>query len=62
MPRIEGVETFEGQSCHTARWPKEPVRFACQRVAVIGTGATGVPSIGLLGVGLAARGLLRRRR
>ena len=25
MPRIEGVETFQGQSFHTARWPQEPV-------------------------------------
>jgi cation diffusion facilitator CzcD-associated flavoprotein CzcO len=45
MPRIEGVETFQGQSCHTARWPKEPVRFEGKRVAVIGTGATGVQTI-----------------
>src|SRR6202034_1597305 len=35
MPRIAGVETFEGQSCHTAHWPKEPVNFAGRRVAVI---------------------------
>ncbi len=45
MPRIEGVETFQGQSCHTARWPHEPVSFAGKRVAVIGTGATGVQTI-----------------
>jgi cation diffusion facilitator CzcD-associated flavoprotein CzcO len=45
MPRIEGVETFRGQSCHTARWPHEGVNFAGKRVAVIGTGATGVQTI-----------------
>jgi cation diffusion facilitator CzcD-associated flavoprotein CzcO len=45
MPRIAGVETFQGQSCHTARWPKQPVRFESKRVAVIGTGATGVQTI-----------------
>ncbi len=45
MPRIDGVETFQGQSCHTARWPHEPVSFAGKRVAVIGTGATGVQTI-----------------
>jgi len=45
MPRIEGVDTFQGQSFHTARWPHEPVDFAGQRVAVIGTGATGVQTI-----------------
>ena len=45
MPRIEGVETFRGQACHTARWPHEPVSFEGKRVAVIGTGATGVQTI-----------------
>lgn len=45
MPRIEGVETFEGEAYHTARWPHEPVSFEGKRVAVIGTGATGVQTI-----------------
>ncbi len=45
MPRIEGVGTFEGEAYHTARWPHEPVSFAGKRVAVIGTGATGVQTI-----------------
>ncbi|HEX4615671.1 MAG TPA: NAD(P)/FAD-dependent oxidoreductase [Stellaceae bacterium] len=45
MPRISGVETFHGRSCHTHYWPKEPVRFEGKRVAVIGTGATGVQTI-----------------
>jgi len=45
MPNIEGVESFRGQSCHTARWPHEPVSFEGKRVAVIGTGATGVQTI-----------------
>ena len=45
MPRIEGVDDFHGESFHTARWPHEPVNFAGKRVAVIGTGATGVQTI-----------------
>ena len=45
LPRIEGRDSFEGESFHTARWPKEPVDFAGKRVAVIGTGATGVQTI-----------------
>jgi cation diffusion facilitator CzcD-associated flavoprotein CzcO len=45
LPRIEGVESFQGQSFHTARWPHEPVDFTGKRVAVIGTGATGVQTI-----------------
>ena len=45
MPKIEGIECFKGMSCHTARWPHEPVSFEGKRVAVIGTGATGVQTI-----------------
>ncbi len=45
MPKIEGIDSFKGRSCHTARWPHEPVSFEGKRVAVIGTGATGVQTI-----------------
>ena len=45
-PRIEGTESFQGQSFHTFHWPKEPVELAGRRVAVIGTGATGIQVIG----------------
>ena len=45
LPRIEGRDDFTGQSFHTARWPHEPVDFTGKRVAVIGTGATGVQTI-----------------
>jgi len=41
-PKIDGLDSFEGQAFHTARWPREPVDLAGKRVAVIGTGATGV--------------------
>ncbi|MBR0694365.1 NAD(P)/FAD-dependent oxidoreductase [Bradyrhizobium lablabi] len=45
LPRIEDLGSFRGQSFHTARWPKQPVHLAGKRVAVIGTGATGVQTI-----------------
>jgi cation diffusion facilitator CzcD-associated flavoprotein CzcO len=45
LPRIAGRDGFQGQSFHTARWPHEPVDFTGKRVAVIGTGATGVQTI-----------------
>ena len=45
MPRIPGIESFAGQSCHTHDWPKQPVSFAGKRIAVIGTGATGIQTI-----------------
>ena len=46
LPRIEGVERFKGQAFHTYYWPHEPVELEGKRVAVIGTGATGVQVIG----------------
>jgi hypothetical protein len=45
LPRIPGVETIKGQSCHTANWPKEPVNLAGKRVGIIGTGAAAVQTI-----------------
>lgn len=45
MPRFEGIDDFQGQWCHTGLWPKEGIDFAGKRVAVIGTGASGVQAI-----------------
>jgi len=45
MPLIEGIDDFAGDAWHTARWPHRPVRFEGKRVAVIGTGASGVQAI-----------------
>jgi cation diffusion facilitator CzcD-associated flavoprotein CzcO len=45
LPRVEGRDSFKGASFHTARWPHGPVDFKGKRVAVIGTGATGVQTI-----------------
>jgi cyclohexanone monooxygenase len=44
-PRIPGLETFEGAVYHTSRWPDEGVDFAGLRVAVIGTGSSGVQAV-----------------
>lgn len=40
--RYPGQETFAGQLLYSARWPKDPVHFAGKRVAIIGTGSSGV--------------------
>lgn len=45
LPSIPGMQDFEGDSWHTARWPHKPVSFEGKRVAVIGTGATAVQLI-----------------
>lgn len=45
VPDIPGIDTFNGEAYHTGKWPHEPVSFEGKRVAVIGTGATGVQAI-----------------
>jgi cation diffusion facilitator CzcD-associated flavoprotein CzcO len=45
LPRYEGMETFKGRSFHTFYWPHEGVELAGKKVAVIGTGATGIQVI-----------------
>ncbi|MFT3973777.1 MAG: NAD(P)/FAD-dependent oxidoreductase [Amaricoccus sp.] len=45
FPNIPGRESFEGESYHTSRWPTTPVDLEGKRVAVMGTGATGVQVI-----------------
>jgi len=46
MPRLQGIDDFKGRSFHTYYWPQEPVELAGKKVAVIGTGATGIQVIG----------------
>tara|TARA_B100000949_G_scaffold232828_1_gene247898 strand:+ start:3980 stop:5623 length:1644 start_codon:yes stop_codon:yes gene_type:complete len=45
FPDIDGIDSFQGDSFHTARWPKNPISFEGKDVAVIGTGASGVQTI-----------------
>ena len=45
VPDFAGLESFQGDWCHTARWPKEGMDLAGKRVGVIGTGATAVQLI-----------------
>lgn len=44
-PPIPGRESFAGEQFHTSRWPDAKTSFAGKRVAVIGTGATGIQVI-----------------
>jgi cation diffusion facilitator CzcD-associated flavoprotein CzcO len=44
-PSIPGRERYQGEAYHTGQWPKEPVDFVGKKVAVIGTGASGVQLI-----------------
>ena len=44
-PDIPGVETFKGQILITGQWPHENVDLTGKRVAVIGTGSSGIQLI-----------------
>jgi cation diffusion facilitator CzcD-associated flavoprotein CzcO len=41
LPDIPGIDTYEGKKIHSARWDHE-YDFAGKKVAVVGTGASGV--------------------
>lgn len=44
-PNIEGLDSFEGECHHTARWPQGGLDLAGKRVVVMGTGSSGVQVI-----------------
>ncbi|WP_457966918.1 NAD(P)/FAD-dependent oxidoreductase [Arthrobacter sp. D1-29] len=41
-PQFEGLHDFEGEWYQTSRWPHDEVELAGKRIAVIGTGSSGV--------------------
>ena len=45
---IDGAARFQGEVYFTSRWPHEGVDFTGKRVAVIGTGSSGIQSIPLI--------------
>ena len=45
LPDIAGIEEFEGVTVHTGQWPKEGVDLKDKKVAIIGTGSSGVQAI-----------------
>lgn len=44
-PNVPGLENFRGEWAHTGLWPAEGIDFAGKKVAVIGTGSSGVQII-----------------
>jgi cation diffusion facilitator CzcD-associated flavoprotein CzcO len=47
-PEVPGRDDFEGESYHTGMWPTTPVDFTGKRVAVIGTGSSGVQIVPII--------------
>ncbi len=48
VPDIEGLSDYRGNTYHTGNWPHEKVDFGGQRIAVIGTGSSGIQAIPVL--------------
>ncbi|KIH96578.1 cyclohexanone monooxygenase, partial [Streptomonospora alba] len=42
VPDLSGLENFAGEWYHTGAWPTEDVGFTGKRVAVVGTGSSGI--------------------
>jgi cation diffusion facilitator CzcD-associated flavoprotein CzcO/acetyl esterase/lipase len=59
-PDIAGVEKFTGDVYYTSSWPHEGVDFTGKRVAVIGTGSSGVQSIPIIAEQAAALTVFQR--
>src|SRR5882757_8213767 len=47
-PEVDGVKDFKGEVYFTNRWPHKEVNLAGKRVAVIGTGSSGIQAIPLI--------------
>ena len=45
---IDGCGQFKGATYHTADWPRDGVDFTGKRVAVIGTGSSGIQSLPII--------------
>ena len=59
-PAIAGLHSFTGVSLYTNRFPKEGFDFTGKRVAVIGTGSSGVQSIPVIAAQAAELFVLQR--
>lgn len=42
LPNYPGIDTFEGEIVFTTRWPHEDVQLEGKRIALIGTGSSGI--------------------
>jgi cation diffusion facilitator CzcD-associated flavoprotein CzcO len=48
LPEIPGIESYQGATYQTQKWPHEGVDLTGQRVAVIGTGSSAIQAIPLI--------------
>jgi len=61
LPKIEGIDDFQGEAFHTFWWPREKVSLQGRRVGVIGTGATGIQVISAIAEEVGSLKVFQRR-
>lgn len=49
IPDVPGLDSFKGEIHHSSFWPSAGVDYVGKKVAVIGTGASGVQMIQEMG-------------
>ncbi|HZC11798.1 MAG TPA: NAD(P)/FAD-dependent oxidoreductase, partial [Mycobacterium sp.] len=59
-PNFAGLDGFGGEIYHTAHWPHDPVDFTGKRVAVIGTGSSGIQTVPVIAERAAALYVFQR--
>jgi cation diffusion facilitator CzcD-associated flavoprotein CzcO len=60
FPDVPGRDEFRGDQHHTGLWPATPVDFAGKRVAVVGTGSSGVQIIPVIAAEAASLSVYQR--
>jgi cyclohexanone monooxygenase len=45
VPDFPGIETYQGETYHTGKWPKQAPDLTGKRVGIIGTGSSGIQAI-----------------
>ena len=60
IPEFPGLDEFAGETYHTGLWPHAGVDFTGKRVAVIGTGSSGVQSIPIIAAEAASLSVFQR--
>ncbi|RVQ65269.1 NAD(P)/FAD-dependent oxidoreductase [Croceicoccus ponticola] len=48
IPKLKGMDRFEGPLFHSSRWPSEGLDYSGKRIGVIGAGATAVQMVPVL--------------
>lgn len=59
-PELDGLDSFGGECFHTGSWPHREITFSGKRVALIGTGASGVQAAPVIAEQAASLAVLQR--